>query len=438
MITGNKQIMKRILLVLFTTIITVLPILAVILLYTEYKEYNKCKQITQEYSNSKLDNKPNLNCEKSPISINIFANNNRNKQNDELIKQFESSNINQKKVLEENIKQIQNYLISVNKPYSLALNANSTYLQTFDYNQKLINDNMETLNKTKDQLNLLKSYQDLLSADEKTQIITFINVDDYSYLDKIDQIRLLNDKINNDLLAKRNNKNSLTDLEYLAIKKLSKNFTADQFLAITDSITISDTPIWNKTILSQEADKKFFELAFKRGYKYRKDADISQLTGTSETDINTVAKQQLDKMIEAGKKDGVNFKLVSGYRNPDLQKVIFTSRLDQTCKKFLLRTCTIEDIISSKANMAIDEVLQTSSVPSTSKHHTGITVDLNQIGTATLQEFKNTASYGWLSADNYFNAKRFGFLPSYPQGGTNMGPDPEPWEYIYTGTDKIK
>jgi LAS superfamily LD-carboxypeptidase LdcB len=143
-------------------------------------------------------------------------------------------------------------------------------------------------------------------------------------------------------------------------------------------------------------------------------------------------------MIESARKDGANFKLVSGFRDPDLQKIIFTSRLDQTCKKIIFRICSPDDIIKGLANDAINEVLKTSSVPATSKHHTGITFDLNEVGASDLLNFKNTESYKWLSADNYFNAKRFGIIPSYPSGGKNMGPDPEQWEYIYVGFDSLK
>jgi LAS superfamily LD-carboxypeptidase LdcB len=95
------------------------------------------------------------------------------------------------------------------------------------------------------------------------------------------------------------------------------------------------------------------------------------------------------------------------------------------------------EITTGQGDRAIEEVLKTSSVPGTSKHHTGLTVDLSEYK-VVLTGFINTRSYQWLSQDNFFNAKRFGYVPSYPVGGTNMGPNPEPWEYIYVGIDMLK
>ena len=41
-------------------------------------------------------------------------------------------------------------------------------------------------------------------------------------------------------------------------------------------------------------------------------------------------------------------------------------------------------------------------------------------------------------ADNFYNAKRFGFIPSYPDDLNAQGPNPEPWEFVWVGVDLIE
>lgn len=215
-------------------------------------------------------------------------------------------------------------------------------------------------------------------------------------------------------------------------------YSSNQFLALGDQILDSPTTSWNNNLISPASDKVIYDLAFARGYKWRKDANISNMTGTNELDLNIRAKENLNGILNAAKKDGHNLFLTSGYRSPSLQKIIFLSRLGESCLVDFGNNCTEQDIISGKANRSINRVLTTTSVPGTSKHHTGYTVDINQVAGGALTNFKNTKGYAWLKADNFFNAKRFGFVPSYPATNTKMGPDPEEWEFIYVGLEKLK
>lgn len=82
----------------------------------------------------------------------------------------------------------------------------------------------------------------------------------------------------------------------------------------------------------------------------------------------------------------------------------------------------------------IDARLRGVAPPGYSKHHTGYALDIAQAGSGSTV-FGSTAAFGWLSANNYESAKRFGFIPSYPPDANLQGPDPEPWEYVYVGVD---
>ena len=91
------------------------------------------------------------------------------------------------------------------------------------------------------------------------------------------------------------------------------------------------------------------------------------------------------------------------------------------------------------ADEIIDRMLQTSTIPGFSKHHTGYTLDITDLTSGMdFTEFAQTEGFKWISANNYLNAKRFGFIISYPEGVTNQGPEPEAWEYVWVGVEVLK
>jgi D-alanyl-D-alanine carboxypeptidase len=403
----------------------------------EVVENSKCKSLLNYYNNLKGDIKPNIKCIDKAIDFNLLANYNNFKANTTILNSFEENNANNKSIMITSLNIINTFLKSKNKSINETPNENN-FVETQERYINTIETNQVTLTESKKLKNTIENYLNFLDEKDLEKAKSILALKDYNFLVRYKELEELNKKVEIEILKARNNKNSLTDEEYISTKKNLKNFTAEEFLTIGDNLTTLNNPIWTKGIYNPEVDKIIYELAFKRGYKYRKSANIATLTGSTEQDIDTKANEQINLMIESARKDGANFKLVSGFRDPDLQKIIFTSRLDQTCKKIIFRICSPDDIIKGLANDAINEVLKTSSVPATSKHHTGITFDLNEVGASDLLNFKNTESYKWLSADNYFNAKRFGIIPSYPSGGKNMGPDPEQWEYIYVGFDSLK
>lgn len=80
------------------------------------------------------------------------------------------------------------------------------------------------------------------------------------------------------------------------------------------------------------------------------------------------------------------------------------------------------------------ERLKMSAPPGYSKHHTGYAIDIGQEG---YRVFGHSPAYEWLAADNFANAKRHGWIPSYPSDGGRQGPVPEPWEFTYVGLEAI-
>lgn len=90
-----------------------------------------------------------------------------------------------------------------------------------------------------------------------------------------------------------------------------------------------------------------------------------------------------------------------------------------------------------KAPYELDDLaerLRMSAPPGYSKHHTGYAIDIGQIGHP---HFGASPAYEWISADNFANAKKHGWIPSYPPDGGRQGPAPEPWEFTYVGVEAI-
>ena len=115
---------------------------------------------------------------------------------------------------------------------------------------------------------------------------------------------------------------------------------------------------------------------------------------------------------------GHSIRITSGYRSPASQGVLFRGRLN------------------SSTDAAIDNVLRTAAAPGYSRHHTGYTIDI-RTPTHILHNFANSEAYMWLAADNWAVTKSFGWLPSYPDGSSPAGPDPEPWEFVWVGAINI-
>ncbi len=97
----------------------------------------------------------------------------------------------------------------------------------------------------------------------------------------------------------------------------------------------------------------------------------------------------------------------------------------------------VTKIISGESDKEINDILITRSIPGYSKHHTGYTIDIGCGNYLLDYSFADTECFDWLAVNNYENAKRFGFIPSYPENSGKQGPEPEPWEYVWVGEDVL-
>ncbi|HEX5796861.1 MAG TPA: D-alanyl-D-alanine carboxypeptidase family protein [Candidatus Saccharimonadales bacterium] len=215
-------------------------------------------------------------------------------------------------------------------------------------------------------------------------------------------------------------------------RKGFKTFSGKEFARLYDSFVYPNTLMINEDTPitgNAEADSKLRELAEKRGYKLRS-APVTDTFVEIQTDMLLQRLAALDwtKLNNRAKKAGLNLLLTDAYRSAKDQRAIFLQRI---------KSIPVESIASGEADARINGVLATTALPGYSRHHTGYSVDIACKNDPAVK-FEDSKCFLWLSKNNYSNAKKSGWIPSYPEGAGRQGPDPEAWEYVWVGTDALK
>lgn len=216
-----------------------------------------------------------------------------------------------------------------------------------------------------------------------------------------------------------------------------KIFTGIQFRDLYRSISYPNTQSYTsppEITGNKAADERIRVLAEKRGFVLTSipvapiEKSGEELTGAYQDDLlQPLAAKSWQETKAAAKTDGIMMSLISGYRSPKSQRELFTERLYAT-------GVTAAQIVSGSADNIVNATLGLTAVPGYSRHHTGYTIDIQcDDGLA----FGNSSCNVWLSENNFANAKKFGWIPSYPPDGGEQGPEPEPWEYVWVGKDAL-
>ncbi len=215
-----------------------------------------------------------------------------------------------------------------------------------------------------------------------------------------------------------------TALPALSADEEFPTYTGDQFQALYDHAVARLLPNLvapgdhEPVTGDHDLDSRIWEIATARGYMMRPEAgpDLGIADGVPMQPQAAAAWLELKAAARAA---GHGFIVSSAYRSPASQRVQFNSKL------------------RGSSDEAIDAALNWYSIPGTSKHHGGYALDFRYVD-GTFGEFRETPDYAWLAADNFYNAKRFGFIPSYPDFVSDQGPNPEPWEFVWVGVDLIR
>ncbi len=179
---------------------------------------------------------------------------------------------------------------------------------------------------------------------------------------------------------------------------------------------------------NQKVDSYLKEIAEKRGYQKYPFAKENLLVNFGKYKIHKEVKESYEAMSRAMQKENIPLHFVSGYRSFDHQNKIFKSKMGPI---------NLKNVLDGTYDEKIMKVLNLSALPGYSKHHTGYAVDFGCGDDYLVYQFADTACYKWMSENNFENAKRFGFIPSYPNGVVDQGPNPEPWEYLWVGKDTL-
>jgi len=208
-------------------------------------------------------------------------------------------------------------------------------------------------------------------------------------------------------------------------------YTSDEFVQVYENFEKeSGLPILPKYIYNnKKADEHIRQLAEKRGYKKRVFADETKLVSFGKYRTQPALLKNYRAMRDAMKKEGISLHFVSGYRSSSHQRRIFKNKMGNI---------NVGRIQYGDYDEKINRALEISAIPGYSKHHSGYAVDFGCGNDYLVYSFNTTKCYEWLTKNNFENAKRFGFIPSYPKGVTKQGPNPESWEFLWVGRDRIQ
>lgn len=214
-------------------------------------------------------------------------------------------------------------------------------------------------------------------------------------------------------------------------QKTLRQFAPNDFKNFYDQLKLPNLlPVENPPVISGNdiADARIRQIAESRGYRLRSSPE-NGLSSVDGMPVQQTVVASWNSLKAAAATQGFQLSIVSSYRSVEDQRNLFLSRLSAT-------GATIDQVAAGAADDKVNTVLITSSIPGYSKHHTGYTLDL-LCGGWEFENFKNSPCQKWIIADNYKVAKENGFIPSYPDGADIQGPDPEAWEYVWVGAERL-
>lgn len=137
-----------------------------------------------------------------------------------------------------------------------------------------------------------------------------------------------------------------------------------------------------------------------------------------------VRKEVLDaflKMEVAAKLENINLTIISGTRNFEHQKRIWNYKWKEKYKNFPTQKRALK-------------ILEYSSMPSSSRHHWGTDIDLNNLNNTYFSSGKGLNEYNWLVK----NASKFGFYQPYTSKESGRtGYNEEKWHWSYLPLSKM-
>ncbi|MBS6395633.1 MAG: M15 family metallopeptidase [Clostridiales bacterium] len=132
----------------------------------------------------------------------------------------------------------------------------------------------------------------------------------------------------------------------------------------------------------------------------------------------------LNRMLEAGEREGLSFWIASAYRSPDRQREL----LDEDIEELVRQGYSYSE--------AYEEVIKETMPVGCSEHATGLAVDIVAKDYQILDEKQGrTEECKWLQK----NCSQYGFILRYPEGKEDITEvSYESWHFRYVGVDAAK
>ena len=135
--------------------------------------------------------------------------------------------------------------------------------------------------------------------------------------------------------------------------------------------------------------------------------------------VDSSIASSLDKMFKSAKKDGINLKINTAYRDRNEQQEIYERRV----KAYIKKGNTKEQAIA-RTNSEVQK-------PGYSEHETGLALDFSN----PERPEENSSMWKWLENNSY----KYGFVLRYPKDKTDITKVAnEEWHYRYVGKDIAK
>nr|WP_307991454.1 M15 family metallopeptidase [uncultured Niameybacter sp.] len=125
--------------------------------------------------------------------------------------------------------------------------------------------------------------------------------------------------------------------------------------------------------------------------------------------VTPATKEAYEQMVKDARNEGYTIRGASAYRSISYQKDVYNRYLNQDPQE-------VVDTYSAR--------------PGFSEHHTGRTIDLDNIS-SSMDDFEDTKEAKWITE----NAYKYGFIVRYPKNCEDItGYMYEPWHITYVGT----
>jgi len=206
-------------------------------------------------------------------------------------------------------------------------------------------------------------------------------------------------------------------------KSLAKVVQSSELKTLENKDILLQTASFGNSSTKKTVKPKNFEKIEKNillgKFDYKKDSNFSIVSSKYSSKTIYLRNEVLlkfDQMYNAALKDGIKLVIISGTRSFNHQKYIWDRKWAKNIQKM--------DSIS-----AVKEIMKYSSMPSTSRHHWGTDIDLNNLENSYFEIGEGKKIFDWL-VDNAF---KYGFHMTYDnqEETKRTGYKMEKWHWSY-------